>query len=202
MVTADTKQSPELISSIKYNWPELKQVKATHKGYTINLEETEKSVVWFAFAGTNYSMVNVHYHTPGEHRENNKFVELEVHVVFQGQTDEKKLLAVGVRFTVVKGGSHDFISSIINGLPNQAKEVTEVKKVALDKLAASLNNFGNIYTYLGSLTVPPCTQRIQWLVVKQILEINVDDYKKLRDLIGFSSRPTTLGINEPDNIPI
>lgn len=118
--------------------------------------------------------------------------------MFKGKEDSSKVLVVGFRFNVVQHESHQFIKELVNGIPKDEEGVT-LKKINIDSLAKSSNCFKRLYTYTGSLTTPPCTEGVQWLIVENILDISVDNLKTLRQVIGFNARPTSLGPKESSN---
>jgi carbonic anhydrase len=47
---------------------------------------------------------------------------------------------------------------------------------------------GSFQTYSGSLTTPPCSEGVRWLVSDQTLAINLSTFSKARDVIGFNAR--------------
>ena len=54
---------------------------------------------------------------------------------------------------------------------------------------------GKLYQYTGSLTTPPCTEGVQWLVLATPQPLNVDSYNALKKVLKFNARYTqnTLG---------
>ena len=80
---------------------------------------------------------------------------------------ENSLAVVGVFFDSVKGGNkaNPFIDSLQLDtlLPNKTTQVVS-KNIPLMPLIKSLNT-EKLYTYKGSLTTPPCSEIVTWLVV-------------------------------------
>lgn len=62
-----------------------------------------------------------------------------------------------------------------------------------------------VYRYPGSLTVPPCSEGVAWLVAKAPICIHVDTFKRVKSVVKFNSRYTQNnpgGINLIDNARI
>lgn len=46
------------------------------------------------------------------------------------------------------------------------------------------NDLNSYYTYEGSLTTPPCTENLIWIVSQQTLKINQADFTKFQSVQG------------------
>ncbi|KAF5380063.1 hypothetical protein D9615_006112 [Tricholomella constricta] len=146
-----------------------------------------------------YALSQFHFHTPSEHRVDDEYYPLEMHMVFTRDSG-KKLLVLGTLFEVTKDSSIDLIAT----LAKSAKELTDTKKTATTEklvfsgIKAHFDSASNtLYKYEGSLTTPPCTEGVTWIIVKQTLSVNVDDFLTFKNVMKFNSRYTqnTLGRN-------
>ncbi|TDZ21178.1 Carbonic anhydrase [Colletotrichum orbiculare MAFF 240422] len=52
----------------------------------------------------------------------------------------------------------------------------------------TLLSAGNFQSYMGSLTTPPCSEGVQWLVSTQRLKVQPQTFNAVRDVIGFNAR--------------
>jgi len=133
--------------------------------------------------GQEYRVKQFHFHTPGEHTVNanpaaNKTgaYAMELHIYHQkvGSTGLKDLVGVAVQLYVQPDGGfpNSFLDSINwNNLPKTKGQATALTGgVNLHKLHESLHK-AEYYTYQGSLTTPPCTEGVQWFVMKTPLGI-------------------------------
>lgn len=72
--------------------------------------------------------------------------------------------------------------------------VTKSKPLVMSELVDTIKT-GNFQAYSGSLTTPPCTEGVSWMVATQKLKISTASYEKVRNVVKFNSRFTqnTLG---------
>jgi len=133
--------------------------------------------------GQEYRVKQFHFHTPAEHTidadaANNKTgaFPMELHILHQkvGSTGLKDLVGVAILFYVQPDGGFPnwFLDNINwNFLPKTKGTSTALTGgVNLHKLDEALVK-GEYYTYQGSLTTPPCSETVQWFVMKNPLGI-------------------------------
>ncbi|KAH8670707.1 periplasmic alpha-carbonic anhydrase [Ilyonectria robusta] len=65
--------------------------------------------------------------------------------------------------------------------------VTKTQPLIMSELVNALAA-GSFQTYDGSLTTPPCSEGVRWLVSDQKLSIQTATFVKARSVIGFNSR--------------
>lgn len=47
---------------------------------------------------------------------------------------------------------------------------------------------GSFQAYSGSLTTPPCSENVMWMVATQKLQVQTATFERVRDVIGFNAR--------------
>jgi carbonic anhydrase len=129
-------------------------------GHTVQVEDTAPSS--FTVGGTSYSLAQFHFHSPAEHTIAGHAYDAEMHLVHKSA--DGKLLVVGILFTT--GTENAVLKPVWDGMPAQTggPPVT-VPNVAVD-VASLLSKSPRYLRYDGSLTVPPCTEGVTWLVVE------------------------------------
>ncbi len=162
------------------------------------------------FEGREYELDNIHFHTPSEHRIFNEHYPLEVHLVHKlkaGKTtsrnldvtlpansdaDGKSLLVCGVAFQLTTDGrTTPLVTEIIRNLSQIKAAGSRTTTGPLDfSPLAALVNTNQFYRYDGSLTTPPCSQGVTWLVAQRTAPLNVASYNALKDNMKFNSRYT------------
>jgi carbonic anhydrase len=56
------------------------------------------------------------------------------------------------------------------------------KKILSNIESIVLENLSDYWTYSGSLTTPPCTECVQWVVFKEPIEVSEEQIKKCHSL--------------------
>lgn len=159
-------------------------------------------------AGKKYEVVQFHFHGPSEHTFDEIRRPLELHIVSQATADD--LLVVGVTFNVDFSSPevsppNKFLQALLD-IPNMppAKKTGDVEDEKNTKISLSPENVPDelnlsnlftqnaheFYTYLGSLTTPPCSENVTWYVMKNFVVASKEQLKKLIELL---SPPETKG---------
>jgi carbonic anhydrase len=125
--------------------------------------------------GNWYHLLQFHWHTPGEHELDGQGFPMEMHLVHQrvGASGSEGLLVVGVWMEVDQ--RHSELDKIFDDLP-EAGQAVLVKDFKLRRL---LPEDRESFRYQGSLTTPPFTEGVQWVVLEQPLEVSEEQVEAL-----------------------
>uniref|UniRef100_A0A7S0HSV0 carbonic anhydrase n=1 Tax=Hanusia phi TaxID=3032 RepID=A0A7S0HSV0_9CRYP len=142
-----------------------------------------------------YQLDNLRFHTPSEHTINGIALPGEIQFHFQSTAQRTLILSV----LVEEGGlaSPTYLADVLAKIPTSS--VGQVLLVSLDMTqmltGVLFPNGGNTtysvpyYTYSGSLTTPPCSEDVTWLVLQQTIKIAASDLFKLQSAEGQNARP-------------
>ena len=133
------------------------------------------------FAGDDYSLQQLHAHVPSEHTVAGQPAAAELHLVHADA--DGALLVLGI--LVTEGDASDALAPFIEAATHTADE----EEVTLDVAAvlpASLEN----YEYSGSLTTPPCTEDVQWVVMGTPISMSAEQIDTLEGAHSHNARPT------------
>jgi len=130
-----------------------------------------------------YNLVQFHFHHPSEHTINGKAFDLELHLVHQDSAGN--LAVVGVLITKGKADNPAY-ASIFDNLPAQAGTKAVPTKLNVDDLLPKDRRY---YTYLGSLTTPPCTQGVRWLLLTTPIELSQKQIDTFSTIFHLNARP-------------
>jgi carbonic anhydrase len=118
--------------------------------------------------GKRYELLQFHFHRPSEEKVNGKSYDMVVHLVHRN--DEGQLAVVAV--LLEKGSEHPLMQTLWNNMPLEKNmEVSPAEPIDLMQLLPETRSY---WTYMGSLTTPPCTEGVLWMVMKQPLQVSAD----------------------------
>ena len=131
-----------------------------------------------------YKLVQFHFHTPSEHQFNGKNFAMELHFVHK---DENNQLA-GLGLMIKEGTENTYLKKAWNVLPTE-KTIENVKLAEPIDLMSLLPKNKNSFRYNGSLTTPPCSEAVKWVVLKEPIEMSKEQIDKFRKIFPDNHRP-------------
>jgi len=130
-----------------------------NNGHTVQV--TVKDSDDFLLDNDSFVLKQFHFHAPSENHLFGKAYPMEAHFVHANQQGELAVLAVMFE----PGPENSALKPLIASLPAEENNV-EAMKQSMD-LAALFPATKHYYRFSGSLTTPPCTEGVRWLVLKQ-----------------------------------
>ena len=158
---------------------------ATHivnKGHTIQFNFDGGSSI--VVNGETYDLLQFHTHTHSEHEVNGAHAPMEMHFVHKNASTGK-LAVIGV--LVEEGAENAVLEHIAHDLP-ETKDATHESAdtfSATDFMPADKSYF----TYAGSLTTPPCSEIVTWIVMEHPIEASLDQIEHFEHLEHENARP-------------
>jgi carbonic anhydrase len=134
-------------------------LRLTNNGHAIQIDV--KSASSFTVEGTTYRLVQFHFHSPSEHTVGGRSYGAEMHLVHK--SDGGRLLVLAILFGI--GVENATLAPIWNAMPGQAGTSPAVPGFSLD-LTPLLPKEPRYLRYDGSLTTPPCSEGVTWLVLE------------------------------------
>lgn len=186
-----TIQSPVDIitsSTIKTDLPNLSftysafPMKIIDNGHTLQVNNNGTNSV--TYNGKVYDFKQFHFHYHSEHKLDGASSDMEMHLVHQ-EASSGALLVVG--FFIKSGASNPLFDSVLTSWPT-TKE-TEVTTTTSINMSTILPTDKRYYTYVGSLTTPPCSQGVNFFLFKQKLEVSSAQLDKFKAKYDHNARP-------------
>jgi carbonic anhydrase len=134
--------------------------------------------------GATYKLLQYHFHTHSEHAVDGQFYPMEMHLVHKNEATGK-LAVVGILFE--EGAENAFLQQFVAHLPAQAGET--YNDAASYNVADVLPGSMAYYTYGGSLTTPPCSEIVTWIVLKQPVQASAAQLQQFEALLHENARP-------------
>ncbi len=135
-----------------------------------------------------FELKQFHFHSPSEHQWNGENAAAEIHFVHADA--QGNLAVVGVAVQV--GAENPAIARLFGSLPAE-----EGQKNAVEGFSASdlLPKGHDYHYYSGSLTTPPCSEGVRWIVLKEPITMSDSQIAALRKAIGFANNRPVQPLN-------
>ncbi len=133
--------------------------------------------------GRHFELVQFHFHRPSEERIDGKPFDMVVHLVHKDATGRLAVVAV----LLERGSAQPIVQSVWNNLPLEKGDELHARGT-LD-LSALLPADRRYYTYMGSLTTPPCSEDVLWMVMKTPVPVSDQQIGIFARLYPMNARP-------------
>ncbi len=150
-------------------------------GHTVQVNVGDSSIT---VTGKTYELLQFHFHKPSEEKVNGKSFDMVAHFVHKA--DDGQLAVVAV--LMERGAENPFIQTLWNNMPLEKNAPVEPPDLDINPLSF-LPASRNYYTYMGSLTTPPCTEGVLWLVMKQPVQVSPEQIAIFSRLYKNNARP-------------
>jgi carbonic anhydrase len=117
------------------------------------------------FDGKTYDLAQFHFHTPAEHLVDGVTYPMELHIVHTLRGSPDHYLVLGVLFK--EGTSSPILEKLLPQIPKKVGETVDLADTRLD-VADLVSNNEHYFHYEGSLTTPPYTEAVTWIVLKSV----------------------------------
>jgi len=161
--------------------------KVTDTGKTLELAYNNGGS--FSVLGNVYRLSHIEFRHPAEERINGRTHGMSMQMHFRDA--QGRMAAVSVLLNPA-GKEHAFIQTVWNHIPLLRNEPVAPPDVMLD-LAKALPRDLSYYTYMGSLTAPPCTEGVTWYVLKNPVDISPEQAQIFGRLYPSNVRPIQAG---------
>jgi carbonic anhydrase len=133
--------------------------------------------------GRRFDLLQFHFHRPSEERVNGRQFDMVAHLVHK---DPEGRLAV-VAVLLDRGSVQPLVQTIWNNLPLE-KGTEQVVRSELD-MNQLLPADRRYFTYMGSLTTPPCSEGVLWMVLQQPVPVATEQVNVFSRLYPMNARP-------------
>ncbi|CAD5185481.1 unnamed protein product [Musa acuminata subsp. malaccensis] len=131
--------------------------------------------------GKNYSLLQMHWHSPSEHTINGERFPVELHLVHKTDCGDITVVSILYRY----GHPDAFLIQYLNS--QMRKEIDELAMGARAQVPVGIvrtrwwkRHSRKYYRYVGSLTTPPCTENVIWSILGKVREMSEEQASALK----------------------
>jgi len=134
--------------------------------------------------GVRYNLVEFEFRHPGEETVKGKFSDMSAHLVHRSA--DGKIAILAVRLLENQNFPNALLAALWKHLPTTAGKS--------EKVAEMINPGGLLpadrgyWTYMGSLTTPPCTEGVRWFVFEQQVTLSRDQLRAFANIYKMNTR--------------
>ena len=151
-------------------------------GHTVVVDSPNAG--WVEFSAKRYELQYISFRVPSEHRVRGRAYDMSAQLHHVSHDGEKMI----VEIPYVVGTKNPAIEVMWKYFPARKGEssVHEDVVISPDVLLPPHRSY---YTYIGSLSSPPCTEGVRWVVLKTPTSVSAAQVERLRRSFPVSVRP-------------
>ena len=173
------------------------QFSNTH-AYEVSFAEVGCHNLNITYDEKDWVLQQLHFHTTSEHSVGGGLYAAEVHLVHAAADGSLLVIGVLIESSSSTSGNMFLRNFWAHGAFTAS---TQTAKTPINPYTDFLPGSRNFYTYMGSLSTPPCTEGVTWIVFKDIMTVSPSDLKNIHDSVkrtphnivnpktGYSNRP-------------
>ncbi|WP_425257742.1 carbonic anhydrase [Rubrivivax sp. RP6-9] len=150
-------------------------------GHTVQVNVAPGNVIHVG--GRRWELQQFHFHRPSEERIDGRQFDMVAHLVHKDADGRLAVVAV----LLDKGSIQPIVQMVWNNLPLEKGE--EFKPQSVIDLTHLLPPDRRYYTYMGSLTTPPCSEGVLWMVMRQPVQVSQQQIDIFSRLYPMNARP-------------
>jgi len=158
-------------------------LKIANDGHTVRVRFRNGSSL--RIGKESFSLEQFHFHTPAGDRIAGQEFPMAVHLLHKSKSGQ--LLAVGVLFRL--GAENSLLNALLPNIPKAANGDQPLLVPEIDPMLLLPSN-KSYFRYEGSLTAAPCTEGVQWVVLKEPLEMSPRQLVRYKTLFADNMRAT------------
>jgi carbonic anhydrase len=184
-------QAPLDIRGAKLN-KALQPIEFHYMAGSVTLENDGRTIVahvnpgsYIVAGGVRYNLLEYDFHHPSEEPVKAKLADMSVHLVHKSA--DGKTVIIASRLIEDQNRPNAVLATLWEHLPATAGKT--------EKIADMVNPGGLLpadrgyWTYMGSLTHPPCTEGVRWFVLEQEVTLSRDQLRAYTNFFKMNTRP-------------
>src|SRR5512146_3086445 len=184
-------QSPIDIRKTRLN-KSLQPIEFHYLAGTETLENNGRTIVahvnpgsYIVANGTRYDLIQYEFRHPSEEAVKGRLTDVSVQ--FMHKSAEGKIAILAVRMTENQDAPNAILATLFAQLPKKAGETVKINDLV--NPGGLLPADRSYWTYMGSLTTPPCTEGVRWFVFQQPVTLSRTQLNNYVSLFRINTRP-------------
>ena len=153
-----------------------------HTGRTLRVDVQGANAL--TVRGKRYVLERIEFHQPAEERINGKGFAMSAHLLHRAADGQMAMVAV----LLEPGTASPLVDQVVTYLPLDVADRVGLPQGGLD-IGGLLPQDARYYQFFGSLTAPPCTEDVLWIVFKQPMTVSAAQLKLFGQLFPNNARP-------------
>ncbi len=153
-----------------------------NNGHTIQVDVDRGNLL--TVRGTTYELLQFHFHQPSEERINYKGFAMVAHLVHKSTEGQLAVIAV----LIDPGTINSLMNKVWTYMPLESGDKVRMPAEMVD-LTELLPKDQRYYQFMGSLTTPPCSEGVLWMVLKQPVTASREQIRLFSQLFPNNARP-------------
>ena len=172
---------PADLEAIQFNY-QATPLRLINNGHTIQANYGKGSSI--TINGKQYDLIQVHFHQPSEEKVDGKAYPMDAHLVHKSKDGKLAVVAVLLK----EGKENLFLQTLWENTPKQ-QGVEVAEKNTEIHLANLLPKKRSYYAFAGSLTTPPCSEGVSWMVLDNPVQMSKEQITFFGQYYSHNARP-------------
>ena len=153
-----------------------------NNGHTIQVNYQPGSHI--TIGSKQFDLLQFHFHSPSEHTVGGKAYPMVAHLVHKASDGQLGVIGILLK----EGKANALIDQLWTHLPPHAGEKASVEG-ELVNVSGLLPVDMTYFNYSGSLTTPPCSEGVNWMLLATPVSLSAEQIERFRSLYTFNARP-------------
>ncbi len=164
--------------------------KIVNNGHTIKFKQQPGSFITYGQTENglfdDYTLGQFHFHGKSEHTIDGSQAPLEAHFVCRSIWADRYIV-ISVLFE--EGDENPELAKFVANLPTSKDDAYNDENLSYSAFNLLPAN-KSYYSYRGSLTTPPCSELVNWIIMENKVSASAEQIAAFTNILGDNSRPT------------
>ncbi|WP_347551393.1 carbonic anhydrase family protein [Pseudalkalibacillus hwajinpoensis] len=158
-----------------------------NNGHTVQLNDQSRDNS-IELQGEEYTLQQLHFHIPSENTMNGDHFAMEAHLVHENEAGDLAVLGL----LIEEGDENPILAEVFSNIPAQNNDEELSSNIKLDSL---LPEEKSTFRYSGSLTTPPCSEGVSWIILEEAIELSEEQIEAFSERFPHGNARGTQPLN-------